>query len=210
MAGTSTREIIVDLLKRHQQLSVTELAKKLDITEMAVRRHLHSLQKEEVVTSKLVRQAMGRPTQFYSLTMKGEHLFPRRYAPFTIGILQDVEEVAGKEMIDQLFESRRQRLLVEYKPLFKGKSFQEKVSQLVSLQNEQGYMVDVKEDDEQYHITEYNCPISEIAKQYPVACSCEKKLFQELLETDEISCRECMAIDKTSYCHYVVKKNKDR
>ncbi len=48
----TTKEEIVQLLKINGEHTVAELAKSLDITEMAVRRHLSKLEKEQLIDSK--------------------------------------------------------------------------------------------------------------------------------------------------------------
>lgn len=204
--ASSTREQILQLLKKHKSLTVANLASHLGITEMAVRRHLGTLERDNVVETKMVRQAMGRPTTLYSLSQEGEELFPRNYASLTLGFLKDIEKISGKQMIDQLFELRKQRMKEELEDRFKGKSFEERIKELADFQSNNGYMVEwEKSDDGTIHFKEYNCPISQIAKEYPVACACEQSLFQELLDTNDIECETCMAINETPHCYYKIK-----
>ncbi len=204
--ASSTREQILQLLKKHKSLTVANLASHLGITEMAVRRHLGTLERDQVVETKMVRQAMGRPTTLYSLSQEGEELFPRNYASLTLGFLKDIEKISGKQMIDELFELRKQRMKEELEERFKGKNFDERIKELADVQTTNGYMVEwEKSDDGTIHFKEYNCPISQIAKEYPVACACEQSLFQELLETDDIECETCMAINETPHCYYKIK-----
>lgn len=204
---TTTKEHILELLKKHQQMTVSEIARCLNITEMAVRRHLTTLEKDHIVQSKLVRQAMGRPANVYELTNAGEELFPRNYVNFTIDILQDLEENNGEEIIQELFARRKQRLLERYEDVLKEPTFERKIEKLAEIQNENGYMVEwEKADDGSYIFKEYNCPISQIAKLYPIACSCERELFKELLSTDKIECKACLALDETPHCYYKIKE----
>ena len=63
--SSSTRNEILNMLK-HGSLTVSEMAGKLQITEMAVRRHLSTLERDNFIASKMLRQAMGRPTNVYS------------------------------------------------------------------------------------------------------------------------------------------------
>ncbi len=76
---SSTKEQILKMLKVQKRLTVGEMAEQLQITEMAVRRHLSALEREELVESTLVRQPMGRPTNVYQLSVKGHQRFPRHY-----------------------------------------------------------------------------------------------------------------------------------
>ena len=58
----STKDEILIMLKTAGSLTVSDISKELGITEMAVRRHLNTLERDEMIKSTLVRQAMGRPT----------------------------------------------------------------------------------------------------------------------------------------------------
>lgn len=58
--STSTRSVVLTLLKRKHEMTTAELSEMLKITEMAIRRHLRGLEDEGLITSRLVRQTMGR------------------------------------------------------------------------------------------------------------------------------------------------------
>ncbi|WNF36359.1 metalloregulator ArsR/SmtB family transcription factor [Bacillaceae bacterium IKA-2] len=206
----STKDQILNLLKVNKQLTVAEMSNNLDITEMAVRRHLNTLERDNIIETSLLRQAMGRPTNVYFLTKTGQEMFPRNYAPLTVDLLRDIEDLSGQEMVEQLFERRKDRMKEKYGArITELNSLEDKVAELARLQNENGYMVEWEKDSEgSYLFKEYNCPISEIAQEYPVACSCELALFQELLGTDEVDCEVCMAIDSESHCFYKIKPKK--
>lgn len=206
----STRDHILSLLKVNKQLTVSEMANQLDITEMAVRRHLNTLERDNIIETTLVRQAMGRPTNVYHLTKTGQEMFPRNYATLTVDLLRDIESLSGKEMVEQLFERRKERMKEVYSSrMVEYKTLEEKIEELARLQNDHGYMVEWEKDDEgSYIFKEYNCPISEIAQEYPVACNCELSLFQELLGTEEVDCEVCMAVDAEPHCYYKIKPKK--
>src|SRR5699024_4400622 len=132
------------------------------------RRHLNTLERDNLIASKLVRQAMGRPTNVYSLTEEADQLFPRHYSDFALDFLQDIEELEGPEKVKHLFDRREERMSDQYKKQVKGKTLEEKVNQLAELQNEKGYMVEVEEEPRtgNFILKEYNCPISQVAKEY--------------------------------------------
>ncbi len=66
----TTKDEIVQLLKVKGEHTVAELAEMLEITEMAIRRHLSNLEKDGFIYSKMVRQHVGRPTYLYGLSEK--------------------------------------------------------------------------------------------------------------------------------------------
>ncbi|MFD2510054.1 helix-turn-helix transcriptional regulator [Halalkalibacter alkalisediminis] len=204
--ATSTRQVILTLLKRNKELTVSTLATELDVTEMAIRRHLRELEKEELITSRLEKQAMGRPIHRFFLTEKGSESFPRNYNELSLGILKDLVDLSGTEIVDQLFEQRKERLFEKYQSEVTG-SLKERIEALARVQSEGGYMVEYKQvEDGSFEFIEYNCPIAQVAREYPVACSCEQQLFKRLLNTDHVQRQSCIAKENASSCVYKVKE----
>lgn len=210
----STRQAILELLKKKKELSVSGLKKDLDITEMAVRKHLVKLEGEQLISSRTVRQPMGRPVIFYALTPEGDKLFPTNYDKVAVELLLDIQESMGNEAIDKLFENRENRMRKRYsRKIFKEDAIEEKVQQLVDVQNENGYMAELLDpsnegDEDGVYFEQFNCPIARIADRYSKPCECELNLFKEVLGTDQIERVSCIAKGEKS-CKYLVKEAKD-
>lgn len=202
---TSTRDQILHMLKVKGSLSVSDIALDLGITEMAVRRHLNTLERDNLIKSSLVRQAMGRPTNVYSLSQQADELFPRNYHDLTLDFLQDLVDIDGADKVATLFRRREDRLEETYRPYIQGE-LEEKVAALADIQNQKGYMVEWGRDKEtgDYFIKEFNCPISQVARQFNQACSCELSLFKRVLGT-EVEQASCMAKGGDK-CLYKIKQ----
>lgn len=211
----STRQSVLELLKKKQELSVSGLKEHLDITEMAVRKHLIKLEGEGLISSRTVRQPMGRPVIFYQLTKVGNDLFPNNYDKIAVEILHDIKDSMGIEAIDTLFNNREQRMRKKYlRKIYQDDPLKERVQQLVDVQEDSGYMAELVEDessesDGNVSVTfeQFNCPISAIAGEYDKPCECELKLFKEVLGTDNVERVSCIAKGGKS-CRYVVKEEK--
>ncbi|WP_128894734.1 helix-turn-helix transcriptional regulator [Longirhabdus pacifica] len=205
MQDASTRNIILELLKTNSSLTVGELSQKLDITEMAVRRHLNNMERDGLIEAKLIRKAMGRPSQTYYLTPQADEMFPRNYEKFALEMLDQLNETDPTK-VDQIFSNRKNKLIEQYAGEMDGETLQGKIDKLVSLQNDNGYMVNYeKDDDGNYVIQESNCPISQIASRYNQACQCELELFQSVLNTD-VEQKECQAKGGNK-CTYWIKSS---
>lgn len=204
--GISTRDQILHMLKMEGSMTVSEMAERLDITEMAVRRHLNTLERDNLIVSKLQRQAMGRPTNVYSLSEQAEKLFPRNYQDITLDFLHDIREMEGEERIKHLFKRREERLYDEYKEYLQGKSVDERLEELARLQNEKGYMVQLEKDPDtgEYIFVENNCPIAMVAREFTHACHCELSLFQKVLPGAEVIQNHCMAKGGEN-CKYTIR-----
>jgi predicted ArsR family transcriptional regulator len=202
----STKDKILHLLKKEVSLSVNALTDCLEITHMAVRKHLNSLEKDGLIRSQEVKQPMGRPLQTYLLTEKGESLFPKNYEGITIEFLHDIKDLYGEDAVNALFEKRELRLTNEYSEKMKSaKSNPIKINELVKIQNEKGYMADISEiDPNTYELVERNCPILTVAHQFKVACSCETELLKKVLKTDDVKRTTCKT-DGDDHCKFLIK-----
>lgn len=190
---SSTRKVLLTMMKTRGCLSVNEMAKDLGITEMAVRRHLNTLERDGLIEAKISRQAMGRPSHLYSLTAAADDLFPKNYHMLTLDLLEELGAEEGQSTVGRLFERRKQKMLDKYAPRMEGKDLDQRVAELAEIQNSSGYMVDVeKKEDGGFVLNEFNCPITQVANQYDEACSCELTLFRKLLEAD-VERTECIS-----------------
>jgi len=200
----NTREQILDLLKKEVSLAVNELTERLHITHMAVRKHLTILEKDHLIRSVEVKQSMGRPLQMYSLTEKGEQLFPQNYESISVEFLRDIQELHGEETIQHLFDKRENRITNEYKlKVQEKKNLFEKIKELGTLQNDKGYMTEVNQVDEHsYEMIEYNCPIYAVAKEFKIACRCETDMFKKVVGIEQVD-RICCKTDGDDHCRFV-------
>lgn len=200
----STRRLLLTMMKTSGPLSVGDMAKQLGITEMAVRRHLNNMERDGLVETTLVRQPMGRPSHKYSLTVLSEGQFPNNYLNLTLDLLEELDSGSDEDVIGQLFEKRKEKLISKYASRMSAHSLQDKVIELAKIQNDNGYMA-VWEQDEQgnYVINEFNCPIAQVANIYNHACQSELALFGQLLGV-EVERVECLAKDGKK-CKYVIR-----
>jgi len=190
---TSTRRQIITILRTEGALSAGDLAERLGITEMAVRRHIATLERDSLIYATTLRQPMGRPAKVYQLTEEADALFPKNYHTLTLDILEDLALVDGSAKIDALFQHREERLVQQYGELMAGKSLEERVALLADLQNRKGYLSKYEtKDDGTFEIIEYNCPIAQVSKLWPQTCSCETNVFRRLLDTT-VDRTECLA-----------------
>lgn len=201
----STRDQILHMIKTSGPLSARDITLELNITEMAVRRHLGTMERDGLIEPKMIRQTMGRPTAVYGLTETAEGRFPRNYHTLTLDLLGELAEEAGLQTVNRLFERRRDKLQRQYAGEMNGKSLYDKVKKLSEIQNDNGYMTEYEHTASgEYILKEHNCPISQIANRYNHACSCELKLFESLLDA-KVERTECLAEDGMK-CVYVIKE----
>ncbi|WP_169082263.1 helix-turn-helix transcriptional regulator [Paenibacillus sp. PL91] len=191
---SSTRERILMLLKTSGRMNAGDLSSELGLTEMAIRRHMYTLESEGSISIVAVRQAMGRPLHAYELTAEADELFPKNYHVLALDLLDELaDDPDTAALIDRMFEGRKKKLLDRYEPRMAGKSIEQKVSELAAIQNAGGYMAEVEtKSDGSFMLYEYNCPIAQVAGKYQQACRCELSLFKSLLDVP-VERTECLA-----------------
>ncbi|WP_411345898.1 helix-turn-helix transcriptional regulator [Paenibacillus sp. WLX1005] len=185
----STRRSIMMILKTSGPASVSDLARQLNITEMAVRRHIQTLEQEGLLLAETIKIPTGRPYLRFRLSEQAAEHFPHNYHQLTLDLLDELDEAS----IQRIFEGRKQKLLDRYTPLMEQQSLRERVAALAEIQHSGGYMASYEEQgQDEYTIYEYNCPINRVADQHQIACQCEQELFEQLLDA-QVTRTECIA-----------------
>jgi len=203
---TSTKQKLLNILKKDGVCTIGEIMKGFTISEIAVRKHIHELEQQGFITKNTNKQKLGRPYYTYQLTEKGHGTFPNQYEKLPLELLQDLEELQGKEAVNALFSKRLEREKHEMEKSIGKDSFEEKLSKVAKIQNEKGYMVEVEEsDDGDYIITNYNCPIANIASAYNQVCTNEQKVFEEVFSSSEVV-SQTLITKGHNFCRWVIKK----
>ena len=180
---SETRMRILQLLKMRSSMTVNQLKEALKISAMGIRQHLLILEEEGLVKYYIEKQERGRPHHIYSLTDGASSLFPTTYANFAVGLMNEVAKFNGPGFINKIFRSRMKSQLQMYKERLDGKELIDRIKELARIRDEEGYMARFEEDENDYVLTEHNCPIVAIAQEYPHICEIELGLFRQSLET---------------------------
>jgi predicted ArsR family transcriptional regulator len=160
-----------------------QLAERLSLTAMAVRQHLYALQSEGLVTAEERPVPIGRPAKFWRLTPDADHLFPEAYAELSVALIDSVKDAFGDDGLNRVLVSRCARQLTDYgKRIKRRDSLDRKLKELAQVRTEEGYMAEVRrQDDGSYLLVENHCPICAAANACQGFCSTELELFRSVL-----------------------------
>ncbi|HWB70650.1 MAG TPA: ArsR family transcriptional regulator [Egibacteraceae bacterium] len=195
-----TRGKVVDLL-RAQTRSVAELAEQLEISEVAVRRHLQVLERDGLVDAETVRRdGPGRPGARYGLTDRARRLFPDRSAEFASELMDFLQREYGRSALLQFLRWRQEQQARRYGEAMAAagpSSHQEQVAQLAHLLSDDGFLstvtpVTAPDGATVLQLQQQHCAIREVARQHPEVCAYEAALFQRLLGA-KVSRRQTIA-----------------
>ncbi|MFS0557986.1 helix-turn-helix transcriptional regulator [Brevibacillus sp. 179-C9.3 HS] len=200
----STREYILLLLKREGELSTKDLQNKLELTKVAVSRQMVHLEKDGLVVCRLGRQKAGRPMHYYSLTQQGSEQFPNDYGQLAVDLLEHIVLEDGEDRVDDFFGRQQEKIIRKYAGRMEGKELPEKVAEMAQIQDGNGFMASWEQQgDEEYVITQHNCPYFKVANRYQMICERELSIYRELLQTN-VERTECVALGGTK-CVYAIR-----
>ena len=182
---TTRRELLL-LLRTQPGITVHELAGKLRLSEVAVRRHLDILAADNIaehVPATRTAVGAGRRASGWRLSETGLEMFPRRYDAMALELLEDLAEEAGPEAVDAVFARRTDKLASQYETVLDGITDpREKVRLIASLRDQGGYLTDVRTgDDGDVILVENNCAVHRVAEKHSVVCDMELVLFRRVL-----------------------------
>ena len=199
----NTQEALLWHLKRNGEMTVARLSAALDITEMAVRRHLVHLQSLHFVESRLVKQTRGRPNYFYYLGKQANTLFPSGADNFARDLLQIVQEEAGAKGVTDLLKKRNDLLVKKLKEQLKDKDLAQRIDEVAKFFSDEGYMTSwEKLPDGNFVMYQKNCALHALASEFRQICALEPKLIEELLGA-KISRKQHM-LNNDPVCGYLI------
>lgn len=201
---SQTRRQILIALKHNGGMTADELAQQLDISAVAVRRHLGNLERDRLVEHEQVRRAVGRPGFVYHLSEPATLLFPSSYHHLAAQVLKAVTGMFGQEAVDLIFEQRRVEMERLYGARINGHNLRERLARLAELRTEEGYMATWEEkDDGSFVFHQHHCPIIWVAEYCGPACLEEVTMVSDLLDADVVRHSHQVAGDAT--CSYEIR-----
>lgn len=182
---TRTRRAVLDLLKRDGPSEAPDLAAMLEVTDMAVRQHLYSLEEEGYVETITVPRPRGRPAKKWALTEKSNRYFPDAHAELTADLLTAMQAVLGDAGMEALLAERTRAQKQAYaKELGTRKSLRGRLDALAALRTDEGYVAAVEKQGDGYLLVENHCPICVAARACSGLCAAELAVFQHALGPD--------------------------
>jgi predicted ArsR family transcriptional regulator len=177
---------VLEELKLSGGLPVSELARRVDASYMAVKQHCEELKKLGYLDrSRVPRTVVGRPEIFYSLGARADALFPQAGGAFTLDLLEEMKALFGENAPDKLFFQHFQKQQEMWRPvLSKEPSLGEKMARLVVLRNKEGCYGRVGGDPALgLCIEEFHNPLQRVFESYPRAAAMEQRMIEQLLGT---------------------------
>lgn len=175
---------ILDLLRAHESLTVSQLATETGVTATAVRQRLNRLMAQGYVARAATRIGRGRPRHEYALTAKGRRKTGENFADLAMALWQEVRHIADADIRRGLLQRIASRLATVYADRIEGETAEEKMESLARLMGERRIPFEVNRSSELPVLTAVACPYPELAEQDRSVCAMERMMFSELLGED--------------------------
>lgn len=200
--GMQARLLVV--LKKDQPLPVKDIAARFGVTPNALRRHLKSLELDGVVRYRREVRGVGGPVFAYSLTERGEALFPTAYGSALADVLEAVREEHGVEGVIRIFRRHWESVAGRVPSSGEGASLGERASDLAALLSAEGYMAEAETQSEtEATIREHNCAVREVALRFPEICAAEAEFLESTLGASVD--RHAHILSGCNACEYTVR-----
>jgi len=177
----STRGRIVALLRRSPQ-TVEDLRRSLGLTDNAVRSHLASLERDELIRQEGVRRGpgAGKPAVVYAINADAELMLSRAYAPVLGALLDELAATRSQEEAETIMKAAGRRLGAEL-PQLSVQSVESRVANAVAVLNSLGGDVRLETSEGRMMIRGCGCPLSAVTARRPEACKAMQALVTEIV-----------------------------
>lgn len=186
----STRDRVLELVVEQGPVSAATLARVLELTPAAVRRHIAHLEEVgQIVVHEPggpgVRRR-GRPARHYVATDAGRSVLTDAYSDLATHALDFLRQVAGPGALDAFAEARVTELERRYRPLVEqaGRSLPDRVHALAGALTADGYAATTRTVGAQglaLQLCQGHCPVQDVAEGFPQLCEAETQAFSRLL-----------------------------
>lgn len=166
-------------------MSSAAVAQELGITGEGARFQLTKLAEEGLIRASSESKGVGRPTQIWSLTSKGNQHFPDNHAILSEQLIESMQEVLSPEQMDAVISLRERKANKKYLEALQDiPDLEEKIKRLAELRNSDGYLAEWDKDGEAFILIENHCPVCAAAQRCADLCDAEMNTFKEIFGKD--------------------------
>ncbi|MCK9520028.1 MAG: helix-turn-helix transcriptional regulator [Dehalococcoidia bacterium] len=177
---TPTRQMLLVALKRRQRATADLLAEECYLSVGAVRQHLTALALQGLLDYEEERHGPGRPRHVYSLTPRGESLFPQQSSQVANAILTalgDEDQEVRARFLARLAEIQHQRMAER----LRNTTGKERLDEFVAAAEEYGHLPSLEPEEDGWRIDSLHCPIYDVASRHQELCEAELACMRESL-----------------------------
>ncbi|GAB3023306.1 transcriptional regulator [Nocardioides flavus (ex Wang et al. 2016)] len=188
-----TRDRVARTILENGPSTAADLARRLDLTPAAVRRHLDHLVSEGVVESREQKvygtRGRGRPARIFALTEAGRDSFDQQYDDLAVQALRFLAETQGEEAVVEFARRRVAFVERDYAAVLEVDPDLTPAEALAKVFTQNGYAASVRDLAPVNGISvgeqlcQQHCPVSHVAHEFPQLCEAETEAIGAVLGT---------------------------
>lgn len=170
-------------MKEEGDVTVAELARKLEMAPVSVRHHLDVLQSENLICAPRVRRrgTVGRPLQVYTLTEAANAHFPRNHETLAARMLDELKLLLPPEQLQDMLERMAESEAELAPPMPQDADLEKRLVLTVEFLNQRGYLARYEYQDGALLLHTLNCPYAGVSEQHRELCIMDMHLLYKLL-----------------------------
>ncbi|KQV62940.1 ArsR family transcriptional regulator [Nocardioides sp. Root122] len=188
-----TRERVARTILENGPSTAADLARRLDLTPAAVRRHLDHLALEGMVESREPKvygtRGRGRPAKVFALTEAGRDSFDQQYDDLAVQAMRFLAETQGEEAVVEFARRRVAFVERDYAAVMDLDPSLTPAEALAKVFTQNGYAASVRDLAPVNGISvgeqlcQQHCPVSHVAHEFPQLCEAETEAIASVLGT---------------------------
>ena len=188
-----TRDRVARTILENGPSTAADLARRLDLTPAAVRRHLDHLVVEGVVESRDQKvygtRGRGRPAKVFALTEAGRDSFDQQYDDLAVQAMRFLAETQGEEAVVAFARRRVEFVGRDYASVMAVDPDLTPAEALARVFTQNGYAASVRDLAPVNGISvgeqlcQQHCPVSHVAHEFPQLCEAETEAIASVLGT---------------------------
>ncbi|MFI8432232.1 helix-turn-helix transcriptional regulator [Streptomyces sp. NPDC079020] len=186
----STRNRVARSILDHGPSTAADLAKRVGLTQAAVRRHLDALVADDVVEPREQRvygaRTRGRPAKVFALTACGRDAFDQSYDKLAADALRWIAETSGDAAVLAFARARMAEQAEGYREAVEAAAPEDRAEALAKALSADGYAAMARSapgPQQGEQLCQHHCPVAHVAEQFPQLCEAETEFFSSLLGT---------------------------
>ena len=184
-SDASTRSRVSRSILQYGPSTANDLAKRLNLTPAAVRRHLTVLMNIGHLTSREQRvygpRGRGRPARVFALTDAGRAEFYQAYDRLAVDALGYLQQIGGEQAVTRFAEQFAGQVTTGFDEIVG--EYPTPAEALVEALTAKGFVASLQPVRSGVQLCQYHCPVAHVAAEFPELCEAETRAFAQMLDS---------------------------
>jgi predicted ArsR family transcriptional regulator len=176
---------VVQTILQNGPSTAADLARLLDLTPAAVRRHLDHLVEEGTVSAAEQRvygtRGRGRPARVFKLTESGRDGLDHQYDDLAVDALRFLAETQGEDAVVAFARRRVAFIERDYAEVSTARPDLTPAEALAEVLTQGGYAAGVRQIPIGDQLCQQHCPVAHVATEFPQLCEAETEAIGKVL-----------------------------